>query len=87
VENQQYSDSKDLALFLYELGIGLKKEGHSLQALAKIWFSGEGEEFEILRLFGINISKMGKELLISREHLCNTCKTKEIATSIKLRKE
>jgi len=51
VGNQVDMDTKDLALFLYKLGVSLKKEGHSLQALSKVCFAGEVDEFEILRLY------------------------------------
>jgi len=74
-------DRSDFAEFLYEMGCQLKKEGNSLQALGKVWFE-KSEEYEILNLFGLNISNLGKELLALRGQLCKECKLKDVTTFI-----
>ncbi len=81
MKNQVDIDRTDFAGFLYEIGCQLKKEGDSLQALGKIWFQGS-EEYEILKLYGLNMHNVGKQLLAVRERLCKDCKLKEVATYI-----
>jgi len=80
MENKLEMDRLDLAAFLCELGNRLKKEGHALQSLSKIWFEESGDEYYILRQTGIDISNMAKQLLFLRQQLCNNCKMKDVST-------
>jgi len=80
MENKFEMEKLDLAAFLCELGNRLKKEGNSLQSLAKTWFNESGDEYYITRQAGIDITNMAKQLLFLRQQLCDTCKMKDVST-------
>ena len=76
-------DSSDLSLFLKELASELLKEGAALQSLNKAW-GIQGEEAEILRRYGLNISSIGRRLLVVKDILCQKCKMREVTIIIKV---
>ncbi len=75
----------DLAAFLTELGIALKKEGSALQAIARQWFEGS-HEYYVIKSFGIQVDVYGQQILAVREHLCQKCLMTEIITGISIGK-
>jgi len=76
MQSQLDNEMTDMATFIYELGNRLKKEGSSLQSLAKTWFGEDNDEYYDCRQIGIDIRIAGKIVLDLRKHLCRDCKLK-----------
>jgi hypothetical protein len=72
------SEFTDMGTFLYEIGNRLNKEGDSLLALAKVWFS-EGNEYRVLRQYGVDLINLSEQLLEIKGQLCRPCLMKSVA--------
>jgi len=76
-------DFTELATFLDNLANRLIKEGTALQALADTWFEDKAtDENSVLTQYGVDISALGRQLLVARSHICQACATQEIAESL-----
>ena len=73
------TENTDMGTYLGRIGARLAKEGHSLQALARMW--GEDNQ-SIVRTFGADIIDMGEQLLELRKRLCKKCKLLEVRVKI-----
>lgn len=71
----------DLGTFLYEIGNKLKKEGESLLALAKMWFS-KGDEYRVLHQYGVDLINLSEQLLELKRQLCGPCLMKSVAITL-----
>jgi hypothetical protein len=72
----------DLGTFLGWISHKLCKEGHSLQALAEMWFDKDEDKFFVIRQQGIDICHLGEKLLTLRNQLCRNCMLKEVVVTI-----
>lgn len=75
----RYSEETDLGTFLGYMAKKLTKEGDSLRALAEDWFQHKTDEQTVLVAFGVEMGKIGRQLLDLRQQLCNTCQTKVVS--------
>jgi hypothetical protein len=78
MENQVY-DRTDIFTFLGDISHKLVKEGDALRALADGWFTEKTEDRQTLTCCGVDVARLGRQLLVLREHLCQPCATKELA--------
>jgi hypothetical protein len=77
MENQVY-DRTDVFTFLGDIAHRLVKEGDALRALAEGWFEAGAEDRQTLVCCGVDISRLGQQLLVLRGQLCQACATKEV---------
>ena len=73
--DQVDTENTDMGTYLGRIGSSLTKEGHSLQALARMW--GEDNQ-NIVSAFGADIIDLGEQLLELRKRLCKKCKLQEV---------
>jgi hypothetical protein len=72
-------DESDLGSYLGMMGAKLVKEGHSLQALAAMWYGGEEDDnVNIVKSFGGDLIDMGEQLSALRSRLCQNCILQEV---------
>ncbi len=73
------NDVTELGDFLNTLAIRIIKEGVCLSAMARDLLAETGEDEEVLVQIGVDISELGRELLMAKKQLCPACMIKELA--------
>ncbi len=81
MENQVY-DRTDVFTFLGDIAKKLLKEGECLHALADSWFDKNTDENDCLALSSQDIARLGRQILVLREHLCQACATQEVGEGL-----
>jgi len=81
MENQAY-DRTDVFMFMGYMAKKLLKEGECLRALADSWFDKNTNEHDCLALSSADIARLGRQILVLREHLCQACATQEVGEGL-----
>jgi hypothetical protein len=83
-KQDEFVEHTDLGTYLGQIARCLLLRGEMLRGVSQLWLEGETDELvEICSELGIEVSRLGRQLKLLRDHICNNCQMKSVEESVR----